>query len=205
VAPAVLILIVGMALASFAMPRAAAACSCAMATMDDARTQPEAVVLTGIVEPRDGRGYPVTVTRWFKGGGIIEPRAWLHPGGFSLTGGGADCSVPPLPVGAEYIFIAYTFEGMYSVGLCSPHAAVATAEGQAMLADAVRVFGPGGPPSTVPPPATDPPAAPTTQPVPGDQAPASIEMLALIAVVVLGLGALVGLVGARRRLRGDSS
>ncbi len=195
VGPAVLILIVGLSLAALAMPRAAAACSCAMSTMDDARTQPEAVVFTGIVEPRDGRGYPVTVTRWFKGGGIIEPRAWLHPGGFSLTGGGADCSVPPLPIGAEYVFIAYAFEGMYSVGLCSPHAAVATAEGQGMLADAVRVFGPGGPPATAPPP----------DPLPADPAPGSTEMVALFAAVILGLGAIVGLVGARRRLRGTSS
>ena len=55
----------------------------------------------GIVDPHDGRGYPVTVTRWFQGGGILEPRVWLHPGGFSFVGGGAHCWVPPLPVGAE--------------------------------------------------------------------------------------------------------
>src|SRR5919106_5881246 len=64
---AALVLLVGLGLTGLAMPRAVAACSCAMITMEDARNEPEAVVFSGIVDPRDQRGYPVTVTRWFKG------------------------------------------------------------------------------------------------------------------------------------------
>ncbi len=180
------------------MPRAVAACSCAMISMEEARAQPEAVVFSGVVDPRDPRGYPVTVTRWFKGGGPLEPRAWLHSGGFSLTGGGADCSVPPLPIGTEWIFIAYKAEDLYSVGLCSPHAAVATADGQAMLAEALRVFGGGQPPATAPPAQPSPPT-PTATTSPG--APGSvIGTLGPIAAIVFVVGILLGVVGALRRM-----
>lgn len=200
---AVLALFVALGLAGLAMPRAVAACSCAMISMEDARNEPEAVVFSGVVDARDPRGYPVTVTRWFKGGGLIEPRAWLHPGGFSMTGGGADCSVPPLPVGTEWIFVAFKNEDLYSVGLCSPHAAIATAEGQAMLADAIRVFGGGAPPATAPP-ATAPPAvpsAPTPTPAAAPAAPGSvIGTLGPIALVVFVAGILLGVVGALRRM-----
>jgi hypothetical protein len=200
--PRILILVLGLSLGTLAMPPAVAACSCAWASMEDARTQPEAVVFTGITEPRDARGYPVTVTRWFKGGGLFELRAWLHPGGFSLVGDGADCSIPPLPVGTAYIFIAHQHEGMYSVGLCSPHATLASAEGQAMLTDADRVFGGGDAPATSPPaaPSEGPSASPTTAP----QAPAPASaMQPLLAVVlgVLGVGVLVGMIGVLRRSR----
>jgi hypothetical protein len=199
----VLALVVALGLAGMAMPRAVVACSCAMSTMEDARTQPDAVVFSGIVDPRDQRGYPVTVTRWFKGGGLIEPRAWLHPGGFSLTGGGADCSVPPLPIGTEWIFIAYKVDDLYSVGLCSPHAALATAEGQAMLGEAVRVFGGGAPPATAPP-VTPPPAAPsppTPAPTGSPAAPVSVVgSLGPIAIVVFIAGILLGVVSALRRM-----
>lgn len=193
------VLFVAVGLVGFALPRAVAACSCAMITMEDARNEPEAVVFSGIVDPRDQRGYPITVTRWFKGGGLIEPRAWLHPAGFSLTGGGADCSVPPLPVGTEWMFIAYKTEDLYSVGLCSPHAAVATAAGQAMLAEAVRVFGGGeGPPATAPP-ALPSPATPNPTATPA--APVSVvETLGPIAIIVFIAGILLGVVGALRRM-----
>lgn len=170
-----------------------------MITMEEARNEPEAVVFSGIVDPRDQRGYPIRVTRWFKGGGLIEPRAWLHPAGFSLTGGGADCSVPPLPVGTEWMFIAYKAEGLYSVGLCSPHAAVATADGQAMLAEAVRVFGGGEEPPVTAPPALPSPAVPTPTATPA--APVSVvETLGPIAIVVFIGGILLGVVGALRRM-----
>lgn len=170
-----------------------------MITMEDARTQPEAVVFSGIVDPRDQRGYPVTVTRWFKGGGLIEPRAWLHPGGFSLTGGGADCSVPPLPVGTEWMFIAYKAEDLYSVGLCSPHAAVATPEGQAMLAEAVRVFGGGAQAPATAPPAVPSPAVPAPTAAPA--APVSVvQTLGPLAIVVFIAGIVLGVVGALRRM-----
>ena len=195
---AALVLLVGLGLTGLAMPRAVAACSCAMITMEDARNEPETVVFSGIVDPRDQRGYPVTVTRWFKGGGLIEPRAWLHPAGFSLTGGGADCSIPPLPVGTQWIFIAFKNADLYSVGLCSPHAALATAEGQVMLADAIKTFGGGQPPATAPPAEPNPSPAPTATPA----APASaIDTLWPIAVVVFIAGILLGVGGALHRMR----
>jgi hypothetical protein len=198
---AVLALFVALGLAGLAMPRAVAACSCAMITMEDARNEPEAVVFSGVVDARDPRGYPVTVTRWFKGGGLIEPRAWLHPAGFSLTGGGADCSVPPLPVGTEWIFVAFKNEDLYSVGLCSPHAAIASADGQAMLAEAIRVFRGEQPVATSPPAAASPPPAPTPTTTAAPATPVSlVETLGPIAVVVFIAGILLGVVGALRRM-----
>ena len=177
--------------------------------MADAAVEPAAVVFTGIVDPRDGRpgGYPVTVTRWFKGGGIIEPRVWLHPAGFSIGGGGSDCTIPPLPIGTEFIFIAFPAEDMYSVGLCSPHAALATADGQAMLADAIQTFGgvqppATGPPATAPPAAPSPAGAPSSDPTPAADPPVPasvIDTIVPIAIVVFGLGALIGVVGVLRR------
>lgn len=211
--PRILALLVGVSLGALAMPPAVAACSCMQITMDDARTQADAVVFTGTVGPRDARGYPVTVTRWFKGGGIFEPRVRLHPEGFSEAGGGADCTVKPLPTGTAWIFITSAFEGMYSVNLCSPHAALATDEGQTMLADAVRVFGGGGPPVAAPP-ATGPPAAPSgsvtpwPDPTSAPEAPipaSSIRPLFVALLAILGLGVLAGMIAGMRRFgsRGD--
>jgi hypothetical protein len=199
-----LVLLVGASLLLLVMPPAVAACSCVQSTMDDVRGQPDVVVFTGITEPPDARGFPVTVTRWFQGGGILEPRVWLHPDGFDVgapQGGGGDCSIRPLPVGSAYVFIAYPTEGMYGVGLCSPHAPLAGPEGQAMLADALRVFGEGGPPANAPP-AT---AAPTTAaPVntPDPSVVASI-LLPLTVALVLGGAALLTIVAVLRRTRPD--
>lgn len=192
-----LLLLVAVSLGALAMPPAVAACSCGPSTMDDLRDQPDVVVFTGMTEPRDQRGYPVTVTRWFKGGGILEPRVWLHPGGFDAAapiGGGADCRIRPLPVGSGYIFVAYPSEGLYSVGLCSPHAPLAAPEGQAMLADAARVFGGGGPPANAPPATSPPTAGP-------DPAAVASAVLPFAVAMVLGVGVLLGVVGVLRRTR----
>ena len=159
--------------------------------MTEYRDDPDAVVLTGFVAPRDGQGYPVTVSRWFRGGGPLESRVWFTAASFS--GDGASCGVAPLPVGTEWIFVAYRTEGMYGTGLCSPHAALATAEGEAMLADAVRTFGGGAPLGTGPPTgsgsaAIDPGA------VAGVVGP-------LAVVLLVGVAFLLGLVGVLRRVR----
>jgi hypothetical protein len=187
-----LVLVVVVAIAGLAVPPATAACSCAMpGPMADYRGAPDTAVFTGFIDPRDGRGYPVTITRWFQGGGIIEPRVWFTVESFS--GDGASCGVAPLPIGTEWIFVAYRIEGMYGTGLCSPHAAIASADGQAMLADAVRTFGGGGTVATDPPSDPDPPASP---------ARALTDIVGPFVLVLLaGLAFLVGVVGVLRRMR----
>lgn len=187
----VLGLVVG--LAGLAMPPAVAACSCAMpGPMAEYRDDPDTAVFTGFVDGRDGRGYPVSITRWFKGGGILEPRVWFTASSFS--GDGASCGVAPLPVGTEWIFVAYRAEGMYGTGLCSPHAAVAAPEGQAMLADAIRTFGGGGAPVGSDPPSSDVP--------PGTIASAVTDLVVPLGLVLIaGLGFLLGIVAVLRRTR----
>ena len=167
-----------------------AACSCmgpqpmAAYAGDDAN-----VILAGVLEPRDARGYPVTVTQWFKGGDFLTPRIWFDAAGFS--GNDGMCGIDPLPAGGQWIFVTYRIEGSenFGMGLCSPHAPLAAPEGQAMLADAIRTF--GGTP--IQPNATDPPIAPV--PTSSDDTAVLIPILiALIAAagVVLGVFAVVG-------------
>lgn len=158
------------------------------------RGDPETAVFSGIVDGRDARGYPVTITRWFQGGGVFEPRVWFTAGSFS--GDGASCGTTPLPVGTEWIFAAYRTEGMYGTGLCSPHAAIATPEGQAMLADALQTFG------QPPPVATGPPAGPAEGSDLTAVASAFVGALGpLLFVIVFGVGLLLGLVAILRRSR----
>lgn len=198
-----LVALIALAVSALALPTATFACSCAIQdSMAEVRGDPEIAVFSGVVDPQDARGYPVTITRWFQGGGIIEPRIWFTASSFG--GGGGDCSVAPLPVATEWIFVAYRTEGMYGTGLCSPHAALATADGQAMLADAVQTFGGVQPRATDPPTAASPPTAPSAAPSP-TTAPAApvglVEAVAPVAIAIFGLGALLGVVGVLRRMR----
>jgi hypothetical protein len=193
-----LALVIGLSLGTLALPRATAACSCAQpGPLAGVRGDPEIAVFTGTVDVRDPRGFPVTVTRWFQGGGLIERRVWFTANSFS--GDGASCGVAPLPVGTEWIFVAYRTDGMYGTGLCSPHAATATAEGQAMLAEAARTF--GAPASIGPDPTTDPPSI---RPDPDVASLAGVivgTIGPLVLVVVFGTGLLLGLVGVLKRTR----
>jgi len=182
--------LVAIAVAALALPVATSACSCAMpGPMAEVRGDPEIAVFSGVIDPQDARGYPVTITRWYQGGGIVEPRIWFTAGSFS--GEGASCGVAPLPIATEWIFVAYRTEGMYGTGLCSPHAALATADGQAMLADAIQTFGAGVPSSPDPGSDPSPPAGPTT--IPGFVGP--------FALAIFGLGVVIGVVGVLRRTR----
>jgi hypothetical protein len=194
--------LVAIAVSALALPAATSACSCAMpGPMAEVRGDPEIAVFSGVVDPQDARGYPVTITRWFQGGGIVEPRIWFTASSFS--GDDASCGVAPLPIATEWIFVAYRTEGMYGTGLCSPHAAVATADGQAMLADAIQTFG-GAQPN-----ATDPPTAPSPSTVPSEPSPGAgpstlvsvVETVAPIALAIFGLGVVIGVVGVLRRTR----
>lgn len=168
--------------------------------MADYRGDPSTAIFTAIVQPRDARGFPVIVTRWFQGG-PFDAQVWFDAAAFS--GDGAGCGIAPLPIATEWIFVAYRIEGRQELGtgLCSPHAALTgpdTAAGRAMLADAVRTFGPGfglggGPPATPDP--TIPGAVETTLPSP------AILLIGLVVAVGFVAGLVVIL--ARRRAHPD--
>jgi hypothetical protein len=83
------------------------------------------------------------------------------------------------------------------VNLCTPHAAVGSDAGAAMLADAISTFGDGGGP---PPGASPPPAAPTQPEGSGGAAvdPVPIVVGGLLAVALIG-----GVLLFARSRRGD--
>lgn len=150
-------------------------------------------IFTAIVQPRDARGFPATVTRWFQGGGFLDGRVWFDEGGFNVHEGFINtCGIDPLPVGGEWLFVAYRIEGQQELGLglCSPHAPLAGADGQAMLRDALATFGgvPVAPNATDPPDAGDPPSGGVLF---GAVVPILIALVAA-AGVLLGVFAVVG-------------
>jgi len=167
-----------------------AACDCmAMEPMAAYAGSPERVIFSGTVQMPEPAGTPVVVTRWFQGegaAGIVRIQGqWGQ--------GGASCETPLPPAGTEWIFIASRFEGELAVNLCTPHAAVASGAGAAMLADAIATFGHGG---GAPPGETPPPAAPAG----GAGGTASDSLPVVVAVGLVAVGGLVA--GALLVLRG---
>ena len=166
------------------------ACSCMapqpMAEYDTANN----AVFTGTAGPLDARGVPVRVETWFAG---PEPAPLVYLAASSF-GDGASCGINPPVAGSRWIWVAWIPEegGDPSTGLCSPHAGLGTAEGDAMLRDAIATFGGVAPPGS----STEPPETAPAPQVPADAG-------GLILAGTLGLGAIV-LVGAgllaRRRM-----
>lgn len=181
-----------------AMALPVAACDCmAMEPMAAYAGSPERVIFSGTVQMPEPAGTPVVVTRWFQGegaSGIVRVDGeWGQ--------GGASCETPMPPAGTEWIFVASRFEGELAVNLCTPHAAVGSDAGAAMLADAIATFGDGGgaPPGESPPPAA---------PVQGSGG-AAVDPMPILLIV--GLVAAVGLVAGallavrRRREAGPAA
>ena len=184
--------------AYLAMALPVAACDCmALEPMSAYVGSPERVIFSGTVQAPEPNGTPVLVTRWFQGegaAGLVRVQ-----GEWGL--GGASCETPLPPAGTEWIFVASRFEDELAVNLCTPHAAVGSDAGGAMLADAIATFGEGG---GAPPGESAPPAAPGEPPVEGasgaapDQLPVGL-IVGSVAIVGLVAGALV----VRRRRRGQ--
>ena len=191
---------IGLALVVLMAPRAVVACSCpATQPMAVYADEPETVIFTGITEPRDGRGYPVAVTRWFKGDGVA-PIVWLAASAFD--GNDASCGIEPLPLGEEWIFVAYSIPGAGEliVNLCAPHAMTSDPAGAAMVADATRTF---GDPELLQP--TLPPTGPG-EPEAGDDGLRQV-LPAIGATVAAGLVMILGVYAITtwlRRRRGEA-
>lgn len=153
------------------------ACSCVMDAdpILTAARDPQQVVFTGVVQAPAAEGTPVVLTRWFRG---PAPQAvvWLDNEGFEDPFGGM-CGTARPPANTEWIFGAYRAEsGKFGVNMCSPHAALATDEGQRMLQSVTSVLGP--------------PAVPIAQPESNGPDP----VLGGVVAIVVGLVALLGLV-----------
>ena len=160
-----------------------AACDCmAMEPMATYSGAPEWAIFSGTVQAPEAQGTPVLVTRWFQGEGAAGI-VWVQ-GQWGI--GGASCETPLPPAGTEWIFIASRFEGELAVNLCTPHAAVGSDAGAAMLADAIATFGDGG---GAPPGASPPPAAPAQPEGAGAAAIDPVPIIVgggLVAVALIG-------------------
>lgn len=190
-----LVLVIG--LLAVAFPRSTMACSCLMVEqpMRAAAAQGGLSVFTGIAGPLEPIGVAVRITRWFRGDPPPNGVAVLDPAGFEDPMGGM-CGTNAPDVGMEWIFVASRDDvGRYGVSMCTTHAPLASGQGQALLAEAITVFGPGGVPE---PPAT--PTAPTASPA-GDPAGLVSTVVPIAIAVLFATGLLAGLfviLGPRR-------
>lgn len=182
------------ALLSVAFPRPTMACSCAMVEkpMQAAAAEGGTSVFTGVAGPLEAIGVPVRITRWFQGAVPPSGVAVLDPQPF--RGDGGSCGTNPPAGGREWIFVAGRNDvGRYVVGLCSTYGALDTEFGQALLAEAKAVFGPGRLPETV---ASPPPTSST-----GDPASLVSTVVPVAIAFLFAVGLLAGLfvvLGPRR-------
>jgi hypothetical protein len=120
----------------------AAALSCMPVTSlaDQVTREPQrTAIFTGTAGPATPRGVPVKIERWFTGPGAGAV-VWLGSDGFDPTWGPA---VPP--AGSRWIWVTYVPDPGRDplAGPCLPMLGLDTPEGQALLDEAVRTFGPG--------------------------------------------------------------
>jgi hypothetical protein len=170
---------------SLAAPGCVVACSCVpLGPLETYRTD-DAVVVMGRTGVRVGNDVPFAVERWFWGAGIapvvaLVPADTRFPDGTTAYN---TCGVD-LPADRHLLLVAGRdpADGRLHPSICSPLVDVDTAEGQALLAEAIATFGDGVSPA---------PTAPSDGP--GDALPmaAAIVAVAFGAVVLLGIGLLV--------------
>jgi hypothetical protein len=141
-------------------PGRALACSCIgpPPPLAEIAATDDVAIVAGTVGPALADRTPVAVDAWFHG---IAPAdlVWLSGGTQQMT----SCDIIMSP-GEQRLFVLYgSVEGMYSANSCSPSGVIGTAEGDALVAEAIQAFGaPQLPPTAEPEP--EPPAAPASQP-----------------------------------------
>lgn len=190
VAMATLFLVGALSATQLSLPGRTVACSCIPNDGPGPFTGDEDAVLVGTVGAPDGRGmFAFAVERWFRGGdeAVVAVQSSME----TLADGSTVINTCGLSLEAgQRLVLAATRSGTtLSPNSCSPHAVVATPEGQQLIAAAVRTFGEGIAPSA--PPDTGP----------GAQAGPDLGLVAIALVTfVVGLtGAAAILAFARRR------
>lgn len=179
-----------------AIPDSAFACSCvAPQPGAPAFDGSEAAVFIGTAgQPQPDGTFRFTVERWFKGGDarevdVASEKLVLADGTTMID----TCGLH-FEVGDRLVLTASISDGTYTPGNCSPHAAVASEEGQRLLNAAVATFGPGRIPGQ--------PEDPQPGEMPDDP---SLTGLAIGMVGILVLVILISAVAAAyRRREGES-
>jgi hypothetical protein len=156
----------------------------------------ENAVFTGKAGAQVDRGVPVEVDQWLWGQGAA-PVVWLTASSF---GDSAGCGTTPPPPGSSWIWIAWLpgNNGDFGTGLCSPAGQLGSADGDAMLKEALAVFDPIEPPGAEAAPTTEPapPLEPAARPESADMSPYVIGGAAILAGLLLFGG--VALVARRQ-------
>lgn len=175
---------------SLMTPGRAFACSCVSPEpMRAYAGHSDRVIFSGTIAPASGQDVVVLVDRWFQGGSGLTVA--LDGSGFGNQS--AACQVPRPAAGSRWLYVAFVpvVGAPPQVNQCTPQAALDSADGQAMLADAIATFGGGGAPT----PSSAPPAGAVTTPAPstpGAAAPIgvaterTVPVMTLAVVIVLG-------------------
>jgi hypothetical protein len=190
------------------MPRPVAACSCVGHTSWLEAVNADTAVFTGTAGPRQARGVPVQVDRWFSGRGAAAT-VWLANDSFNgVPGVSNSCGIEPPPAGSSWLWVAYPGDrGDFGTGLCSPAGDLASPKGAAMLREAVAAFGGEAPNAPDPTPnAPDPTPAATADTVLPAPGPAEVarDWTAVTIIAALFAGSLAmfgGLALVARRSR----
>ena len=144
-------------------------------------------------EPLADGTYHFVVERWFKGGTattweikVASEREPMPDGGTAIN----TCGLH-FEVGDRLIMAAGMADGVYTPGLCTPHAVMQSDEGTRLLNAAVSAFGQG----------TTPGQTPEAE-LPDDPGPAGLAlgMLGIIVLVVV-----IAVAGSVRRRRDEES
>ena len=148
--------------APLVVPGRAAACSCAMRETLAHFATPDYALFTGAAGAGIPRGVPVAVDRWLWGRGAAA-QVFLAADSF---GDGAACGTNVPPVGSRWLWVAWISDESpdFHIGLCNPAGDLATDDGQAKLAEALKVFEAIAPPTPVPEQTAEIGAAPTANP-----------------------------------------
>jgi hypothetical protein len=183
------VLVLVLVLARGALPPCALACSCMpIGPLADYVADGTTAVMAGTVGAGTGADrYAFVVERWYAGPGAAPI--------VTVAGGDpAMCGVPLAP-GDRLVFAATRDEeGVFHPSNCMPFARVTSDQGAALLAEAERTFGDGGPTQPTAEPTAEP-QAPQPSPTPDGTAAVSPELVAGFAVTagiaVLGVAILV--------------
>lgn len=137
---------------SVVLPGPVLACSCVepQPLAEIAATENVAVVAGTVGQALPDRT-PLGIDTWFHGANPSDA-VWLNTGSQMIS----SCDIG-MSAGQRWLLVLYPADtGMYSAGLCSPHAMLGTPEGEALFEEAAAVFGAGQP---IPSPSPEPPAS----------------------------------------------
>jgi hypothetical protein len=187
-----LVLLLVLAVGGLAIPTAVVACDCVSPEdqLRGAGRDPRTVILTGTPGVETPAGVPVSVSRWFLGTGAAPVVLLRVESAESNT-----CRTTAPPAGREHLFVLWREDGGDLLfHLCSVAADLGTDDGQARLAQAEALLGPGA--------TTEPVgAAPSSSPEAAIVGIASGVFAPLVMVVVVGVAFLLGIVAVLRRTR----